>query len=197
MASERYVKSLVEKGNDALKNKMWEEGLKIFKELVEIYPKNASALTNYSLCLMNSSQYTKAKEILDKVEKLTPLSVTVNHTRGICLYLERNLEKALESFKKCLRIDKEHEESWFMCARILREQENYTQSIGIFKNIIKKNPRVDFLIELSLTFIGNNDFDQAENILKKILEVESGNKPAKEILEKLHKALSEKRNLAT
>ena len=80
-----------------------------------------------------------------------------------------------------------------MCAKILREQENYSQSIGIFKNMIEKNPRVDFLIELSLSHIGNNEFDQAENILKKILEVKPENKPAKEILRKLHKAIPVKK----
>ena len=196
MASDRHIKSLVERGNKALENNTWEEGSKIFKELAEIFPENAAALTNYSLCLVHSSQFTKAKEILDKVEKLTPLSITVNHTRGICLYLERSLDKALESFKKCLRINKDHEESWVMCAKILREQGNYTQSIEIFKNIIKKNPNVDFLIELSLTYIGNNEFDQAENILNKILEFKPKNKPAKEILEKLHKSISGKENIA-
>ena len=64
MASDRHIKSLVEKGNNALKNKTWEEGLKIFKELAEIFQENAAALTNYSICLMNSSQYTKAKKFL-------------------------------------------------------------------------------------------------------------------------------------
>ena len=82
-----------------------------------------------------------------------------------------------------------------MCAKILREQGNYNQSIEIFKNIIKKNPSVDFLIELSLSHIGNNESDQAENILNKILEFKPKNKPAKEILEKLHKSLSGKENI--
>lgn len=193
MTSDRHIKSLVERGNNAIKNELWEEGIKIFSELSKIFPKNASALINYSFCLMHCSEYTKAKEILDKVEKLTPLSVTVNHNRGICLYLERNLDKALECFKKCLRIDKNHEDSWLMCGKISREKENYSDSIGIFQNMIKKNPRVDFLIELSLSHIGNNEFDQAENILKKILEVKPENKPAKEILIKLHKAIPVKK----
>ena len=196
MVSDRHIKSLVEKGNDAIRNEAWDEGSKIFNELCEIFPENPAALTNYSLCLMYSSNYTKAKEILDRVEKLTPLSITVNHNRGICLYLEKDLDKALESFKKCLRIDKDHEESWLMCAKILRDKKDYSDAIGILHNIIKKNPKVDFLIELSINHIGNNEFEQAENILKKILDVKPDNKPAREILIKLYKRIPGKESLA-
>lgn len=196
MVSDRHIKSLVEKGNDALRNQSWGEGSKIFNELCEIFPNNDSALINYSLCLIYCSEYTKAKEILDKVEKLTPLSIQVNHNRGICLYLERNLDQALEFFKKCLRIDKDHEDSWFMCGKISREKENYSDAIGIFQNMIKKNPRVDFLIELSLAHVGNNEFEQAENILKKILDFKPENKTAREILIKLYKNIPGKESLA-
>ena len=47
MVTEKYKKKLIDDGNKALKNNLWNDGIKIFNELSEIFPNNHLVLVNH------------------------------------------------------------------------------------------------------------------------------------------------------
>jgi len=188
MVTEKYKIKLIDDGNNALKNNLWNDGLKIFNELNEIFPKNHGVLVNLSTCLLKSKHYKECHLILDELEKLSPLNVEVNYLRGSCYEHEKDLDRALESYKKCLRIDKEHFDSWVKCAYILRLKKDFSQSINVYKEILKKTQRVDILIDLAITMHLNDQNNEAITILDQII----AKFPDNELAKGVQKAIKEK-----
>ena len=94
--------------------------------------------------------------------------------------MEKKYDLALESFKKCLKIDKDHFDSWVKCALILRRSDKYNDAIEIYKHIIQKHPNnPDLIVDLCDTMFENNQKDESEKILKKLIDNDPNNSNAK------------------
>ena len=182
MVTEKHKKELVEKGNKALENSLWEEGVSAFKELDEIFPDNIGVLTNLSICFLNSNHFEDCHEILNKLDELTPLSLEVNYRRGNCFEKEKKYDDALKSFKKCLKIDKEHINSWHKCAIILRITKNFSDAIGLYKHILTIQQSYEVLIELAITLHLNKQNNEAIHILESMPNENKHSKKIEELL---------------
>jgi len=187
MATNKYINNLVKKGNKCLTDKDWKKGCDIFNELNNLIPDNYPVLINLSACLTNSGNLKEAHEIISKLEKLTPLNIQVNYSRGCIYELEKKYDLALKSFKKCLKIDKDHIDSWIKCAIILRRSHKYQDAVGIYKHIIQKDPNnPDLIIDLCDTMYENNQKDESEKILKQLINHDPKNSNAKKVLARIY-----------
>ncbi len=185
MATDRYKKKLIEEGNKAVEDKKWQEASEIFYKLDKIFKDNYGVLSNLSLCLMNNKEYDKSIEILDKLEKIAPLDVKVNFFKGRCLELQKKYDESLESYKKCLRIDKDHQESWIKCADILGLKGEFPKAISLYKKIYNDTKMIDIAIKLAATLASNSQKQEAVEILEQILKEFPNNDTAKNLIKKI------------
>jgi len=184
MVTEKHKKELIEKGNQALENSLWEEGVSVFKELDTIFPDDIGVLTNLSTCFLNSNHFEDCHEILNKLDELTPLSIQVNYCRGNCFEKEKKYDDALKSYKKCLKIDKEHIDSWLKCAIILRITKNFSDAIGVYKHILTIQQSYEVLIDLAITLQLNKQNNEAIHLLESIPNENPHSKKIEELLSK-------------
>ncbi len=189
MATEKHRKELIEKGNKALENSLWEEGISIFKEIDELFPENIGVLTNLSYCFLNSNQFEDCHEILNKLDELIPLSLEVNYSRGNCFEKEKKYDDALKSYKKCLRIDKDHIDSWLKCAIILRITKNFSEAIGVYKHILTLKQSYGVLIDLATTLHLNKQNNEAIHLLESIPNKNPHSKKIEELLSKFKETI--------
>tara|TARA_B100000212_G_scaffold329498_1_gene294803 strand:+ start:439 stop:999 length:561 start_codon:yes stop_codon:yes gene_type:complete len=186
MVTDKYKKKLVEQGNKAIENKEWKKSIKIFSELSEIFIDHYEVLSNLSMSLINNKEYEKSHKILDKLEKISPLDVQVNFMRGCCYELQKKYDASLESFKKCLRIDKDHQDSWEKCALILVLKGDLLEAISVYKKILKDTKSLDIAIKLAVTLAANSQKKEAIEILEGILKSSPDNETAKNLLKKIN-----------
>ena len=148
-------------------NENWVEAIKILRELIDIFPNSTPLLTNISLSLANTKSFDEAHQYIDQANKNEPLNVTTKYVKAYCFELEEKFDDAIDGYKKCLKINKEHKNSWIRIAVILRKQSKFDDALKIYKHIfskILKDPNI-------LTDMGITLYEKGEKSLMHVLNV--------------------------
>ncbi len=194
MKNSKKIQSLVKKSNKEMTNENWVEAIKILRELIDIFPNSTPLLTNISLSLANTKSFDEAHQYIDQANKNEPLNVTTKYVKAYCFELEEKFDDAIDGYKKCLKINKEHKNSWIRIAVILRKQSKFDDALKIYKHIfskILKDPNI--LTDMGITLYEKGDFNKAEEILKHRLSINEDSLITKQFLSKIyHKDINKK-----
>ena len=197
MKNTKKIQSLVEESNKEMTEGNWIEAIKILRELIKIFPDSTPLLTNISLSLANTKSFDEAHQNIDQANKNEPLNVTTKYVKAYCFELEEKFDDAIDGYKKCLKINKEHKDSWIRIAIISRKQSKYDDALNIYKHIfskIIKDPNI--LTDMGITLYEKGDLNKAEEILKRRLSIDENSIITKQFLSKIYHQDINKKQLA-
>tara|TARA_B100001142_G_C14124603_1_gene574413 strand:- start:176 stop:814 length:639 start_codon:yes stop_codon:yes gene_type:complete len=198
MKNSPKIKKLVEQSNNLMNDNRWLDAIDILGELLKEFPSSIPLLTNLSLCHANTAAFEEAHELINKAEELQPLNVTTKYVKAFCYESEEKFDLAIEGYKKCLKIDKDHYDSWIRSAVILRKKNDLDQALNILEHVyknIKKTPEV--VTDMGIILYEKGDLENAEKILNQSLTVKNHNEViAKQYLSKIYHQDSKKKHLA-
>ena len=175
----------------------WIEAIKILRELIKIFPNSTPLLTNISLSLANTKSFDEAHQHIDQANKNEPLNVTTKYVKAYCFELEKKFDDAIDGYKKCLKINKEHKDSWIRIAIISRKQSKYDDALNIYNHIFSKiinDPNI--LTDIGITLYEKGDLNKAEEILKHRLSIDENSIITKQFLSKIYHQDINKKQLA-
>ena len=198
MKNSPKIKKLVKQSNDLMDNNKWADAINVLRKLLKEFPSSTPLLTNLSLCLANTSSFEEAHVIIDKADKLEPLNVTTKYVKAYCYESEEKLDLAIEGYKKCLKIDKYHYDSWVRTAVIFRKKNDFNQALNIlnhvYKNIAKKP---ELVTDMGVVLYDKGELENAEKILNESLKVKNNSEViAKQYLSKIYHQDPQKKHLA-
>ncbi|RMF20374.1 MAG: tetratricopeptide repeat protein, partial [Bacteroidetes bacterium] len=86
-----------------------EEALRRFEEARSLNAQSPLLLATYARCLLSRNQLAKAKTLLEEASRLAPEHPAVLETRGDALFLQGDVDAALQWWQKALEKDPENE----------------------------------------------------------------------------------------
>ncbi len=197
MKSDKQIKEIVDKANLLLNEKDFKGALPLFEELSEIFIDHFHTLYNISLCYFQLEDFKKTRDLLEDMDKKFPLNTQINFLKGFCYEKENDFVKANEFYKKALKIDKTHFDSWIRSAACNRAQKNYDNAINLFSYAYTNfGNRFDVLQDLILTLLEKGDLEKAMSILEEYTSKDPDNKLAKQYLAQVYHQIPGKKQLA-
>tara|TARA_B100000212_G_scaffold332122_1_gene300031 strand:+ start:1869 stop:2507 length:639 start_codon:yes stop_codon:yes gene_type:complete len=198
MKNSPKIKKLVEQSNNLMNNNKWDDAIKVLRELLKEFPSSTPLLTNLSLCLAHTSSFKEAHKLIDQADELEPLNVNTKYVKAFCYEAEENFDLALEGYKRCLKIDKNHYDSWIKSAAICRRKNDLDQALNILEHIfknIKKTP--ELLTDIGVVLYEKGDLENSEKFLNESLTVKNLSEIiAKQFLSKIYHQNPKKKELA-
>lgn len=185
--NEKKIQSLIKEGNECMQNQSWSQGSDIWRELNEILPKNGGILLNLAVCLSHSGSHEEAIEIYNQADKLLPLNPDIAYSQGLNYEYIKDYEQAILAFKRCLKINKNNQDAWIKTALCHRRLQDPETAIGIYKYLLTNfENKIEYVLELASALFEFKKFDEAEDILKQIIENQNDNEIAKKILARVY-----------
>ena len=140
---QKELKSLINQGDDCLKQKRYEKAIEAYKKAISLDEKNADiwyilGYAWYGLGYFNNVQdyYDKALEAYQKSIDLDPKSTRGWHGLGIVYLKQECYLKAIKAFQKGIRRDKKDVDMWNGLGDAFFGQECYEEAIGAYQNSI-------------------------------------------------------------
>ncbi len=136
------------------------------------------------------NDYQKALETYYKAFKVDPNCVTALLGAAEVYLEEKKISEAMNIFDRLIEMDSLYAEDYKHdlnhLAINLEKHDQHDKAIFLYKKAIKMDPKDEVLyFNLASAFIREKHFNEAKELLKKALELDSSFKEAKELLGKL------------
>jgi tetratricopeptide (TPR) repeat protein len=183
--------------NKYLNNKDYYEADKYFKIAIEEFPFQASNYINYSALMIETGRPDNAINILKKAKSL----VMTYHEQGqwynnmgMALWVEGDMEAALEQLNKAVIRAPEEEIFWANIGAAYGMKGEYKKSINVLKKGASFLPNsLQLKISLAKGYINLREYQKAILLLEEIPENErKGNMDILRLLEKARNGINEK-----
>lgn len=143
---------------------VYEEPIKIFKELVKESPKNISFKISLSRIYIENHDYNLAVDILHDLLKFNNQEINryeILNLLGTAFHNQGNYKLAKENYKKSIDIEKKNIEPYINLAVLEQEYGNFDDARAILDQVnkLKKNAESFRLISSSKKFKDENDID--------------------------------------
>ncbi|XP_026807762.1 UDP-N-acetylglucosamine--peptide N-acetylglucosaminyltransferase 110 kDa subunit-like isoform X2 [Rhopalosiphum maidis] len=146
-----------------------------FKIAQKIAPESQEALSNLGDVYLMTDKFDKAILNYHKALEVNPNLIMTLVNLGMAYLKLTDYQKAANAFEKAIELDPENISAFNYLRVIYYYQGNILSSVETFKKILKVQPdNLDINLELALIYINIlNDYEEAENYLKKCIELNS------------------------
>ncbi len=111
----------------------WTEAEAEFRQALQVDPHCRMALTYYGYFLTRIGRAREAREVLEQARQHNPESPLIVKFLGHCDFLERDYEKALESYLKASELEPSYPGSHYWAGRAYLGLTNYLQALDEFR----------------------------------------------------------------
>ena len=178
----------------ALKKERFGEAVALFREVLKAKPALIGKLSSpYSKALRShaselmKTDLGKAKALLLKAVEIEPTSVESHFQLGLLYVRQKNYPKAIETYKKAAELDPKFPDTFFNLGYVYAMTKNYAKAEEMYGRVVKLKP--PFLDEalFNMAIVQDKLGKRAKCIksLKRAIEVNPQNKPAKNFLKRL------------
>lgn len=135
----------------------FDEAEKMYQEILEQYPNNASTLNLLGLLNLQKSEYGKAISYIKKAVEINPCAYFWESLGRV--YLESEIyDEAIASYKKALEFNSESFDAWFNLGLSYKKNNMFEEAIAAYNSAIKIKPD-DYRVYFNLGNIYENKND--------------------------------------
>ncbi|MBL7043754.1 MAG: tetratricopeptide repeat protein [Pirellulaceae bacterium] len=133
-----------------------------YQKALQLNPRNADALNNMGLVLMEQEKFEEARTYIAKAIEYRPDHKESYQNLGIILYNQHKLQEAVAQWHEALRIDPNYFEAHVTLGLACLEVSKFKEANDHFRNAIRLSPSDPFMqYHVGLTFYKQGDHTQA------------------------------------
>ena len=161
------VATLMAKGNQAFKEKKYDEALKLYSEAKAKSPNSAGPYLLAGSTLIVMERYDDARKELNKAIDLNPKNPRGYSLLGSSYYKQKRYREALKVFDSGLKIAPESYEMHNKVGLVYRDQEEYRRAIESFDRAVKiRKEYVPARINLAFAYLDDKRYPEADREFK-------------------------------
>ncbi len=181
------------KGDKHFRGKNFYLAIEEYKLALSLDPKNTIARNSLAICYTIIGEYSKAKEEFETLLTYMAEDPVVWYNYGCLMMKIKDIEKAKNCFKRCLRIDKSHVFSLLRLGQIAEIQGLTKKAKSLYNLVIKTNGN-----NLAYRFLANlllkeEDREKAKQCLYKAISSNPSDPKSYYLLAKIY--IEEQKNL--
>ena len=150
----------------------WSGAQEELRRAVEITPNNAVAHQRFALFLMLLGRFHEAKQHLEIVLTVDPLSAHAYWHTALSLFLQHKHELAIEEIRKALDLDSHFQPALYLLGRIQLALGKIGRALEVFTRLLALSDAPLFLAALGYSYALADKKRPARNVLKE-LELQS------------------------
>jgi hypothetical protein len=150
----------------------YEESLEVSNKVLEMNPKDESALTNKGIALGNLGRYEEALEAFNKALEINPEDEYVLSIKGLTLIYLGRYEEALDAFEKTLKTNPQNGFALSRKGVVLLSLDRYEEALDALNKALEIKSRDDYALlnkGVALGFMGRHE--EALDAINKSLEI--------------------------
>ncbi|MGI6680214.1 MAG: tetratricopeptide repeat protein [Bdellovibrionota bacterium] len=156
----------------ALVNKDPKAAEELFRKALNIDNKNISALLNYATLKIGQKKGSEVLSILQAYSKTYPKIADIHYLLGDIYFAEKQIDKALESYKKVLVLNPNEKDLFVKLGNIYLLQKNLNNAEFMYEQAYKNTPKnVALLNNYANVLLANHNIKDAIKIAKESLSI--------------------------
>jgi len=160
------------------KKKEYGKAIELFENLRDTLPTETKSAEYYEMLAtiyMDQRNYKKADDALIQAASIDPQRESIYVTRASLAIKEKDNPKAETILNDALKIiDRNSEKGMLLEAQILSNLKKYERAEPLYNLLYKKDPEnMDYAYNLGLLYYEAERFDEAEKLLRKVLDKET------------------------
>lgn len=164
----KELKQSVEEVMDMIKQNDLENALSRLQELVTRYPDDSNVHYLLGVTLGRMHRYQEAIPPLARVTELAPEFAPAYQQLGFCYQSLRDMDKALENYKKSAELDPANSANLYNLGLILFEMDRVDEALGYFEGALAAKPDdLDTLEMIARCYVNKGDLPKAVEFLEK------------------------------
>jgi len=186
------VVTLCEKAEGQLKAGNEDEAIKCFVQALALDAVHVEAQHKLAMLYMRKQLFSSAAALFKSLGAQTGEAVHYSHL-GLAHYQQNQFEEARAAYQKSVDLDPSRPQRFVSLAQVYRSLGQFQNAlIALNKALELDSENLDFLLFLAEIQVSLENQEEAEKILKSVLEVAPDSEAAKEMYKSLKKAASEK-----
>ena len=160
-----------------LQKKDFKNAIKILSKMLEIYNENKQKEEIYFFrvfCYIQQKEYDNALDDITKCININPLNIKYYEQKGNILFLKKQYNDALETYKEIIKIDSDYILAENTVSNIMKTQNNYKLALSLLDNL--RNDEY-FIINEKVNIIDKHliDTEKYEEAIKELKKIENKN----------------------
>ncbi|WP_235425011.1 tetratricopeptide repeat protein [Heyndrickxia ginsengihumi] len=159
-----------EKGLEALRQKQFDEALRLFNELIEKDPQDPLGYIHFGDVLLAVGEYTRAQNFYIKALQLKELPAPY-YSLGTIQYKEGRYEEAAGFFEKALRLGMKDKDTYFMLGMCFLLMNNPRFAIPYLQRSVELDPMdIDAKFQFGLALVKANLHKEALQYFQQVID---------------------------
>jgi len=176
------IKDLIVKGDSLINAGSDDEAIKCFVQALTLNPHHIESMQKLGILYMHKQMYSVASALFKELASLEEDSVHYSHL-GLALYRQNDFEEAKKAYQKSIVLDDSRPQRFVSLGQVYRELGNHNLAIIALNKAIDIDPEnIDYLFLMADLLFEIDEFEQAKEVAKKILEIDSENEIALKML---------------
>jgi TolB-like protein/Tfp pilus assembly protein PilF len=146
----------------------WQEAESEFLQAIKFNPNYTFARYWYVVFLMLSGRFTEAREQLNHLAKIDPLSLSLNKTSASLLYYQRRYEESIQQAEKTLELYPDCIPVYPAMAISFAKLGEHKKAVALMEKGYKSAPSLSRLAVLGYLFAMGGKTQKAKDILRRI-----------------------------
>lgn len=165
------------------RNKLYQEPVALWKEVILRYPANPRAYNNLATLYYDRGEYEKAMQIYKQVLTIRPGYPEAHNGLAMVYDVQGEYEEALKEYKKSLEYKPDFIEAHINLGNLYSANGKYGEAMREYARSIEIDPGYDgTYYNLGVMYFKKKDYDRAVEAYRKALEMNPGNEAAKKNL---------------
>ena len=189
MDTEQFDQYL-QQANEAAQSANWPATIQALQAAGNLQPDHVGVITSLGSCYIQLGQPQTALPYFEKVAKQVPDSTEALNNLGIVQAMLGNYAQAEQAYRQAISLDSEHKASWKNLAQLcIQQNERLAEGVQILASLVRSHPEdVEVLVTLGQCYETAEEWDSAEVLFQRALEVDSAFTPANDGLARIKKA---------
>ncbi len=138
---ELQIKELMDKGNEFLKQKKFDEALELFAQGIVLYPNSPRVYRGRGVVYFNRNKHERALTDFSKAIELDPKYVQVYYNRARLYERQKEYDKAIEDCTKAIELEPKKAVAYNIRGLSYYFQKNYDKALADYSKAIELNPK--------------------------------------------------------
>ncbi len=162
-----------------------EEAERAYQQCTRFNPRNVSCWINRGNIMVQMEKYNEALLCYDKALEIRQELPAIWNNRGVVLKYLGRYDEALQSYNAALKFDPDFADAYLNKAYLYFDKRKYEKAQNEVMEYLKRKNDARGWVLLANIYLKRRRETDAEDALKKALELEPGNMEARELLRKI------------
>ena len=170
------IRAALELGHLCYKSGMIKDSDKLFKDLAARSLSDPEVIRKVAQIYLDKKKYNDAIIALEGMLKSLPYSSDIHYAAGIAYDGINDKEMAIVHFKQVQPDSRFYQNAAIQISFIYRDQGKIEEAINLLENVIKNiSDKTELMLYLASFYEENEEFNNAEKVLKKAMEIDPKN----------------------